>query len=327
MKGLRKNAWKFLLDIVMAVVLVLMYNKRVLGLEFHEIGGLAVCGLFIIHKLLNWPWIKAVTKGLFSRRTPARQKLYWVLDILLFGCFTYILVSGIMISKIVFPSTSGGGSFKMGHYAVAALALALTGIHVGLHMGWIGQRMGFLGKLPRLLRRGLALLLSVAVLVFGGMQLTSTSFVRWLGSLGVVFGASQDVATGFGNQGTFPEIGSTTASGTTATAGTGTSSTTVQTVDSSAQSGTATDNTTLSDANPTAATDGGRSLGGGLMDGQGPHGSGGESSGSTSVGSVLLSFFSILLAFATVTAWTDGGLRALKRKRLLKAAKASAPEA
>ena len=76
MKRLRKNGVKMILDIIMAVVLALMYNKRVLGMSFHEIGGIALCGLFIIHKLLNWQWIKAVTAGMFSRNTPARLKLF-----------------------------------------------------------------------------------------------------------------------------------------------------------------------------------------------------------------------------------------------------------
>ena len=77
MKRLRKNGWKFLLDIVMMFLLALMYNKRVLGMSFHEIGGLALAGLFIIHKLSNRRWIKAVTSGLISTRTPVRQKVYW----------------------------------------------------------------------------------------------------------------------------------------------------------------------------------------------------------------------------------------------------------
>lgn len=83
MKGLRKNGWKLILDAVMAIVLALLYNKRVLGMAFHEIAGIAICGLFIIHKLLNRKWIAAVTRSLFSRQTPVRQKLSWVLDFLL----------------------------------------------------------------------------------------------------------------------------------------------------------------------------------------------------------------------------------------------------
>ena len=105
-----------------------------LYMAFHEIAGIAICGLFIIHKLLNRKWIAAVTRSLFSRQTPVRQKLSWVLDFLLLLSFGYVLVSGILISKVVFPASGGNHAFQAGHYAAAALALALTGVHIGLHV-------------------------------------------------------------------------------------------------------------------------------------------------------------------------------------------------
>jgi len=294
MRFLRKNGWKFLLDVVLAVLLALMYNKRVLGLEFHEIGGLALYGLFIIHKLLNGKWIKAVTAGLFSSRTPVRQKVYWVLDILLFACFTFIIVTGILISKVVFPGSSGDVRYKIGHYAVAAVALALAGIHAGLHTAWIGQRMKFLRKWPALLRRSLAVALSVAVLAFGAMQITSTSFLTWVGNLGALTTVSTAAAQ---------ELNETAA-----TAG-----------DEAAPAEAASD------------TESGNGHGGGgqgLRDGLGPHGNGngnGAEASNASVWSVLLSFLSIFAAFAVAAAWVDGGLKALRRRRRRKAA-AAPPE-
>ena len=318
MKRLRKNGWKIVLDILMAILLVLMYNKRVLGMSFHEIGGLALCGLFIIHQLLNLRWIKAVTTGLFSRRTPARQKLYWVLDLLLFVSYGYILFSGIMISKIVFPTVQGSNVFKMGHYAAAALALALTGVHVGLHIGSMRQRIPFLRKLPTWLRRGFAILLSVAVLVFGGMQLTSTSFIQWLGNIGVVFGAQQTQPEGFEMQNSTIESSDTTntvAVSTDVQEGTVELSQTTDITTATAETTTDTSTQTLTQH------------GGGAQDGKGPHGSGGEGGSSTSVLDVILSFLSIMLAFSAVTAWADGILQSVKRKRRLAKTKVTPFEA
>ena len=223
-------------------------------------------------------------------------------------------MSGILISKIVFPSSGGNSSFKMGHYAVAALALALAGIHVGLHMSWIRQRMSFLNRLPRLLRRGLAIVLSVAVLAFGTVQFTSTDMLRWLGSLGDVFNNSSPV---FVMEGSYTEQSNTAV-------------TENQTETDTDQSTTTTQDTVSTDA--VAQSDTGDSTGNEhgpgqrLADGSGPHGSGeGNGSGigqSTAgeVGNVLLSFMSILLAFAVLTAWLDGGLCALRRKKRLKRA-------
>ncbi|MCE5344304.1 MAG: DUF4405 domain-containing protein, partial [Eubacteriales bacterium] len=199
MKFFRKTGWKLLLDIIMAILLALMYSKRVLGgLPFHEIGGLALCGLFIIHKLLNFKWIEAVTIGLFSRRTPLRQKLFWVLDLLLLASFTFILVSGILISKVVFPNIGADAkaNVKIWHYGISAFALVLTGIHTGLHMGWIRQRMGFLRKFPAALRQTLAVVLSVAVLAFGAYSVTSTAFLNWIANLGVSISSAAPAQVG-----------------------------------------------------------------------------------------------------------------------------------
>lgn len=330
MKGLRKNGWKFVLDILMALLLALMYNKRVLGLAFHEIGGMALCGLFIIHKLLNWKWIKAVSTGLFSRRVPARQKLYWVLDILLFASFAYVLVSGILISKVVFPSTGGGMAFKLGHYAAAAFALVLTGVHVGLHMGWIGQRMSFLKRLPVLARRGLAVLLSMAVLAFGGLQLTSTSFVGWLGSIGAVFGAQQAMPAGGGP--TLPQQSESSSLLTNASAD-GSAAVKVSTADGTGTVVLPTDSSTSSSgaASTNTAHNGDQVSGYAATDvkgqNRGGHGEGGSTGSATDVVGVLLGFISILFACATVTAWVDGALHSLRRRRLLRAAGIPSPEA
>ena len=69
-----KKMVKGLLDLVLVVLLVLLYNKNVISMAFHEVGGLILCGLFLIHKGLNLSWIKAVGKKLFTpRRVRALQ--------------------------------------------------------------------------------------------------------------------------------------------------------------------------------------------------------------------------------------------------------------
>jgi len=303
MKGLRKNGWKLILDAVMAIVLALLYNKRVLGMAFHEIAGIAICGLFIIHKLLNRKWIAAVTRSLFSRQTPVRQKLSWVLDFLLLLSFGYVLVSGILISKVVFPASGGNHAFQAGHYAAAALALALTGVHIGLHVSCVSQRMKWLNRLPRLFRRSLAVLLSVAVLVFGGMQLTSTSFLEWIGNIGSIFGATQTVGS----------IGERSLSA-GAPSLENNSAASASTADASGTSN------VQADGSETASTVGasqGSSHGMGLMNGQGARG--GES-GNTSIPGIWLSFTALMFAFAVLSAWLDGGLAAFRRRKRLRSA-------
>ena len=168
---------KLVLDAVMLILLVLMYKKQVISLEFHEIGGLALIGLFLIHHLVNAKWIGAVTQRLFAKETPGLVRARYIVDALLLLAFLAVGVTGVFISKVVF-SLHVAGNFKTLHYFASALAILLMGIHLGLHADYI------FGKL---LRKGankaakIALCVLLAALIaFGGYSLTTTSFLRYL---------------------------------------------------------------------------------------------------------------------------------------------------
>ena len=168
---------KLVLDAIMLILLVLMYKKQVISMEFHEIGGLALIGLFLIHHLVNAKWIGAVTRRLFAKGTPGLIRARYIVDALLLVAFLAVGVTGVLISKVVF-SLHVAGNFKTLHYFASALAIVLMGVHLGLHADYI------FGKL---LRKGanriakIALCVVLAVMIaFGGYSLFTTSFLRYL---------------------------------------------------------------------------------------------------------------------------------------------------
>lgn len=172
-----KRLLKLTLDAIMLILLVLMYKKQVISLAFHEIGGLALIGLFVIHHLVNAKWIGSVTRKLFCKGTPGLVRARYIVDVLLLLAFLAIGVTGILISKVVF-SFHIQGNFKTLHYFASALAIILMGVHLGLHAGYI------FGKA---LRKGaskavkVALCVIIAVMIaFGGYSLFTTSFLRYL---------------------------------------------------------------------------------------------------------------------------------------------------
>ena len=122
---------KMLLDLILLVFLALMYQKRSISMEFHETGGLVLCGLFLIHKALNWQWIRAVTAGIFRRRIKVSGR--WLVDVLLLLSMTAVLVTGLLIAKTLPTALAGANWLKPWHFFFAALFLALAGIHLGLH--------------------------------------------------------------------------------------------------------------------------------------------------------------------------------------------------
>ena len=139
------NILKFILNLSLAVVMLLLMDPRsFFGLPFHEWAGLVIALFFLLHKALNWSWIKKVTIGFF-KRSPGRAKINYILDILLFAGMILMILSGIGIAHTIdFSWLHLGGSrlfWRVMHTSSSFLTLALFGIHLGLHWNWVLQRL------------------------------------------------------------------------------------------------------------------------------------------------------------------------------------------
>jgi len=177
---MKKNIFKFILDLGLMVLLVLMYNKRVFNMTFHELGGLILFGVIFVHLIINYRWIINVTKRLFSKTIPTRTRLGYLLNTLLLIAFLLIIISGIMISKALFHLNIGGGSWKTIHYTASAVALLLIGLHLGLHKQFICNILIRIIPLPKKINRVIGIVLTILITVFGCYSMVTTSFTRWL---------------------------------------------------------------------------------------------------------------------------------------------------
>lgn len=141
------NAFKFFLSLCLTIVMLLLMDPRSFyGLGFHEWAGLVIGAFFILHKLLNWGWIKNVTILFFSRTT-WRARLNYILDILLLAGLVLMVLSGMAIARTIDFSWLGiGGSpifWRVMHTSSSFITLALFGIHLGLHWNWVLMRFKF----------------------------------------------------------------------------------------------------------------------------------------------------------------------------------------
>ncbi len=148
---MKKVIWiKILLDVAMAVAFALLFNTGVIaGLAFHEAAGLAIGLAFVVHLVINQKWIRTVTRNLFSKKVPVETKIGYFVDALLLLSMAYIIISGVFMSRIIFPNLSVGSElfFKNTHIAAAYISLAFLGVHIGLHWQWV---MGIFRKIFRI---------------------------------------------------------------------------------------------------------------------------------------------------------------------------------
>lgn len=186
-----KNYLKLLIDMVMSLTFVLLFNKMVLGgLLFHEIAGIGIALGVLVHIALNFQWVKKVSLRLFDRKLPRKIRLGYLLNILLLISMLFIIVSGLCISKIVFPNLRMGNEmwFKVSHISISYLTLILIGIHIGLHWKWVICNFKKLFNIKSFKVTGIIAKLAMAILLlFGSYQMVTTNFAARIESIGAVF--------------------------------------------------------------------------------------------------------------------------------------------
>ena len=171
---------KIILDIIMAISLLMLYQKMTISMSFHEIAGLVLFGLFLIHNLLNWKWIKSVTKKLFKKTTGFRLRISWIINALLFVSMAGIIITGLMISKTLPINFGKWFGAQQWHYFLAAMTIILMGIHLGLHWFFIKGITCKISFLPKKLSRTIGIFFLVVALVWGSFSIVTGSFTRWI---------------------------------------------------------------------------------------------------------------------------------------------------
>ncbi|WP_392486406.1 hypothetical protein ACER0A_007290 [Haloimpatiens sp. FM7315] len=66
---------KLALDLVMAILFSLLFNKSVFsGLNFHELIGLIIGFVVLMHIILNIKWIRKVSVSIFTKKNSIKNK-------------------------------------------------------------------------------------------------------------------------------------------------------------------------------------------------------------------------------------------------------------
>ncbi|HEY8889947.1 MAG TPA: DUF4405 domain-containing protein [Clostridium sp.] len=181
MKIKKINHLKIVIDTLMVVIFVLLYNYLVLGMLFHEVVGLAIGAVILLHCGLNWKWIKGVTLKIFKSKLPLKTRIGYFLNILLLINVIIIIISGVLISKKLFPgfTLSVGKSLQILHISLSYFCLLLIGIHVGLHWNWVMITFRKIFKITdkKKIYYYISKILMILVLTFGIYSAYSVNFV------------------------------------------------------------------------------------------------------------------------------------------------------
>ncbi|MFQ9892548.1 MAG: DUF4405 domain-containing protein [Emergencia sp.] len=140
-----KMKLKIFIDFIMTILLLFQMAYMLIGNTLHEWIGTVLFVLFILHNTLNIKWYSNLGK----RRSSGFRILQTVVNLSLLLCMVNLMVSGMMMSRVVFsflPIDGGMGFARIMHMAAAYWGFFLMSVHLGLHWKMI---MGLVRKVMR----------------------------------------------------------------------------------------------------------------------------------------------------------------------------------
>lgn len=126
---------KFIVDIIMLIIMLLLMSPLVTGQLLHEIGGIILFFLLVIHLILNTKIIKNFVKGNLN----LKYNIIFIIDILVFISSFIMILTGVFISQKILTNISFGNYNTMAsiHNISAYLSLILMSIHLGIHYNYL----------------------------------------------------------------------------------------------------------------------------------------------------------------------------------------------
>lgn len=121
-----------IIDIAMTLILPLLMAYSLIGELFHEVIGIIMMILFVLHHILNLNWYKNLFKGKYTFNRTIRTFIVLLLTILMI----MQPLSGILISKHLFTfiQINGSALFRQIHLLGGYWSFVLMSLHAGTHL-------------------------------------------------------------------------------------------------------------------------------------------------------------------------------------------------
>ena len=127
------KVFKIIIDVLLLIDTFVLVNMDITGHLIHEILGITIAILLLIHIVTNWNWIKSVTKNF--KKVNKKTKVMYVVNLLTMIAYFGSILFGIIISHELFKfETSSNYKFVITHIIFGRLAIVVMLLHVGMHL-------------------------------------------------------------------------------------------------------------------------------------------------------------------------------------------------
>lgn len=172
---------KLIIDIIMTILLILLMKIGILNIDLHELIGLVTFVLFILHKVLNYKIIVQTLKN--WNKLLLKNKLNFILDIVILLVFVFLMISSVIISNNIFKFLNISSALLWSdlHHFSSYLLLILISIHTGFHYNtiWIFIKNKLKIKDNKFMKYSY-ILISIIFIIFGVKVILNNSFYKHL---------------------------------------------------------------------------------------------------------------------------------------------------
>lgn len=174
---MKKNTIKKIVDILMLVLMLLEYSKIYTGQLLHEIFGIELLGLFIIHNVLNINFYKTLFKGKYN----AQRLITTFIDLSFLLCMLFTIILGVPISEKIFSflNLNGNMTIRKLHTIFGYWGLIILAIHLGLHFKMIFAKLKSRIKEKKILKI-IIFIIQIIIIIYGIKAMIDTSLGSYL---------------------------------------------------------------------------------------------------------------------------------------------------
>ncbi|MED4070998.1 DUF4405 domain-containing protein [Priestia endophytica] len=174
---------RLVIDLAMTVLMLVVMAYHVTGNTIHELVGVVLFVLFIVHNILNRRWYKTIIKGKYH----VRRILKIVVNLLFLISMVVVMISSVPISRDIFPyfPLNSDMIVRQIHVLTAYWGFIFMAVHIGLSWGTIinaVRKMTGITGMSRI-RTIVLRVLAVLIVVYG----VQTSFERDWGSKLIIY--------------------------------------------------------------------------------------------------------------------------------------------
>ena len=124
--------FKMIIDILLLLDTILLLDIDTSGRLFHEIFGIVMAILLLVHIVLNWNWIKNITKNF--KKVNKKTKFMYVVNLLTAIIYLGAIIFGVIISNELFKfKTASNYKLILTHIIFGRLAIIIMFLHIGMH--------------------------------------------------------------------------------------------------------------------------------------------------------------------------------------------------